>query len=138
MTVFVIHEVVSNGSPVYDTTAAEEFGERRVLVRTSGRSTMIVNRRGHVEHRSRIGHDLNHDANFIEEAVNAIRDGLADYTRDDYLLMIGAPKLIAAASAIAAHRSGGHLKILVWEEKSGGYKPVVLGDLWSDEDKEAA
>jgi hypothetical protein len=131
MTVYVVHEVVDaiRGAPVYDTTAAEEFGERRVLVRTTGRSSLITNRKGFVERRARM---LNDDASFLDEAVDAIRNGLAGYTSDDYLVPIGAPKLIAAASAVAAHRSGGYLKLLLWNVMEGCYDPVVLDGLWSE------
>lgn len=129
MTVYIVHEVVDaiRGAPIHDTTAAEEFGERRVLVRTKGRSIQIMNRKGFVERRAKM---FGQDENFITEAVSAIREGLTDYTRDDFLVPIGAPELIAAASAVAARRSGGHLKLLVWT--AGCYDPVVVDELWGD------
>jgi hypothetical protein len=128
MTVYVVHEAVFNGVPVHDTTPAEEFGERRVLVRTKGNSNVLVyDDEGFlVDEKTK-----NIDANFEHAAVEAINRGLVNFTRDDYLLPIGAPRLIAAAGAMAARNARGFLRILVWNERKLRYAPVVQR-LWEE------
>lgn len=128
MTVYVVHEAVFNGVPVHDTAPAEEFGERRVLVRTRGNSNVLV----HDEEEFVVGRRTeNVDANFEHAAVEAINRGLVSFTRDDYLLPIGAPRLIAAAGAMAARNARGFLKLLVWNDRKQRYAPVVQR-LWEE------
>lgn len=43
---------------------------------------------------------------------------LADFSRSDYLLLAGAPVLMAWAAAIAAGKTGGDLAVLIWPSNS--------------------
>lgn len=55
--------------------------------------------------------------------LQTLRDGLADYTARDLLLLLGAPEFIAAAGAIAASRTGGVINWLKWDRRARRYYP---------------
>ena len=127
-TVYVVHEVMMHGKPVHDTSPAIEFGKRRVLVRTYGGSSILYRGDGtEVESKA-------NDATFVDEATALIQDGLSEYTRDDYIVLIGSPKLIAIAAAIAADRTDGLLRMLVWQNRSARYDPVEVDGLYGKMD----
>lgn len=52
----------------------------------------------------------------------SLRRGLADFKSDDYLLLVGDPRAIAWAAAIAADQTDGQLQLLHWQR--GSYAPV--------------
>jgi hypothetical protein len=58
--------------------------------------------------------------------VAALREQMADYCVDDYVVALGDPSLIAAASCIAVRKTGGFLRILKWDRMSSAYIPVEL------------
>lgn len=53
--------------------------------------------------------------------VEALKEKLATFTRDDCLVAIGDPSLIAAAAGIALKRTGGTLKLLKWDRQAKDY-----------------
>lgn len=63
------------------------------------------------------------------EIVAHISRGLEDYTADDYLLLVGDPRAMAIAAAIAADRADGRLKMLQWDRRDECYR-VISVQLW--------
>lgn len=63
------------------------------------------------------------------EVVERAYAGLVDFTENDYLLPIGHPVLVAAATAVASQAVDGKLNVLIWMEKAKCYSPVRLS-LW--------
>jgi hypothetical protein len=53
-----------------------------------------------------------------------------DYQSGDYLLPLGSPTIMAVASAIAARRSNGCLRLLVWDKHSSRYASYDLENLY--------
>lgn len=66
--------------------------------------------------------------------IAELHEKLADYTEDDYLLLIGNPALMTWAGAIAAEHSGGVIKQLQWRRwpgaPGGGKYVPVRADLF--------
>lgn len=58
--------------------------------------------------------------------VAALKDKMADYQADDYIVAVGDPSLIAAAACIASNKTGGTLRLLKWDRMSSAYIPVEL------------
>jgi hypothetical protein len=58
--------------------------------------------------------------------VAAIKDIMADFGPDDYVVAVGAPTLIAAAACIAARKTGGRLKMLTWDRQTSDYIATEL------------
>jgi len=52
-----------------------------------------------------------------------------DYQQGDFLLPMGNPIIMAVASAVAARRSNGCLKILVWDKHQSRYIAYELDNL---------
>lgn len=61
-----------------------------------------------------------------------LRSGLANFTEQDYLLLIGNPCLIGWATALASQASGGRVRLLQWSARSNSYV-VVESDLGATE-----
>lgn len=61
-----------------------------------------------------------------EHVVGVLREGLKEYSSDDYLLLIGNPALIGMATAIAAHFNDGSVKLLQWDGVRGEYNAVSV------------
>jgi len=59
-------------------------------------------------------------------SIAALTAGLADFTSEDFLLLVGDPRAIAWAAAIAADRTGGPLRLLQWKREQKRYDPVVV------------
>ena len=53
-----------------------------------------------------------------------------DYQLGDYLAPMGDTIVMAVAAAIAARRSNGQLKVLVWDRLSSSYSAHELNDLY--------
>lgn len=99
--VFVVNEPAKrDGSRTMDLTPATEFGEL-VFLAPAG--------------------DVPLD---LRPSVEMLREGLASFTAEDYLLPVGHPMLIAAAGALAAQASGGRVRMLLWRGGLGRYVPV--------------
>lgn len=58
--------------------------------------------------------------------VQALKERMDDFTADDYIVAIGNPTLIAAASCIAARKTGGVLKLLTWDRMTSDYTATEL------------
>ena len=96
-----------------DLSPAEEFGQLvHMLPPQSG---------------SNVGIDM-------AQCVADLRASLEAFTAEDYLLPVGHPVLIGAATAIAARRTGGTVRLLEWNRDTvdGYYRPVLLR-LWEAE-----
>lgn len=52
-----------------------------------------------------------------------------DYQMGDYLLPLGHPAIMAVTAAVAARRSNGCLRVLVWDKHSKDYVPFELDNL---------
>lgn len=57
-----------------------------------------------------------------EEALDELDAALAGFTAEDYLLLVGNPCLIGWATAVAAAKTGGPVRMLQWSR--GRYIPV--------------
>ena len=57
----------------------------------------------------------------IMPLLTALREGMATYTADDWIVAVGDPSLLAAAACIAARKTGGLLRILKWDKMSSDY-----------------
>ena len=53
--------------------------------------------------------------------VRVLRERLAGFSDDDYLLPIGDPLLIALAAALAADANDGRLRLLTWDKHERRY-----------------
>ena len=58
--------------------------------------------------------------------VTALKEQMAKFTEHDYLVAVGDPSIIAAASCIAARKTGGLLRLLKWDRMSSDYIAVEL------------
>jgi len=58
--------------------------------------------------------------------IAALKDKMAGFTDDDYIVAVGDPSLIAAAACIAARKTGGSLKMLKWDRMSRNYISVEI------------
>jgi hypothetical protein len=57
----------------------------------------------------------------IMPLLTALREGMATYTADDWIVAVGDPSLLAAAACIAARKTGGLLRMLKWDKMSSDY-----------------
>jgi hypothetical protein len=58
--------------------------------------------------------------------VRQLKQQLAGFSDNDYLLPIGDPSIMAIAAMVAGERTGGRVKILKWDRRSGCYIPVQV------------
>ena len=65
------------------------------------------------------------------EIVRLLKARLAEegFTPDDYLLPMGSPAVMAAASAIVARRGNGAVRLLEWDRTTSAYNEVKLENL---------
>lgn len=57
----------------------------------------------------------------LDEAIELMEKALADFTKDDYLLMLGDPVAIAIAAMITSRNTGGEVRALKFDRHSGKY-----------------
>ena len=57
----------------------------------------------------------------LAPCVAAMKEQMADYGPDDFIIGIGDPSLIGAASCIAVRQTGGLLRMLKWDRMSKDY-----------------
>jgi hypothetical protein len=88
--------------PNVDTTQANKFGEVIILVDRNVPNTALM------------------------PIVEALKERLADFTEDDYLLPLGDPALTAAAAGIVLRKTGGRLKLLKWDRWAKDYVVVEM------------
>lgn len=53
--------------------------------------------------------------------LEALKTGMFDYGKDDWLVAVGDPSLIAAAACIATRKTGGLLRLLKWDRLTSDY-----------------
>lgn len=53
--------------------------------------------------------------------LEALKTGMSDFTKDDWLVAVGDPSLIAAAACIAIRKTGGVLRLLKWDRLTSDY-----------------
>lgn len=53
--------------------------------------------------------------------IQHLKHKLKDFTTDDYLLPMGSPAALCAASIIAQRNAAGPINILIWDRKEQGY-----------------
>ena len=62
----------------------------------------------------------------VAPLVGVLKEKMADFKAEDYLLAVGDPTLIAAAAAIAVRKTGGKLNVLKWDRQTKDYIDVEL------------
>jgi len=58
--------------------------------------------------------------------INQLKRDLKDFCDDDFLLPVGDPAAIAAATMVAAQMNRGTVNILVWDRRVGQYVKTTL------------
>ena len=58
--------------------------------------------------------------------VYKLRQGLKDYTFDDYLLLTGDPAIIGVACSIVSDITNGKYKLLKWDKQERKYYPIEI------------
>ena len=61
----------------------------------------------------------------LAHVATTLRERLADFTDDDYLLCLGDPVAIAMASAVVAQVNAGRVPLLVWDKLERRYTEVI-------------
>lgn len=93
--------------PKFDLSSAEEFGELIPLLNPTA-------------------------SPFRPDApIRDMKEKLAGYSDDDYLLLIGNPMLIGFAVAIAADQNQGSVRLLQWSGKDQRYIAVATNELFT-------
>lgn len=62
----------------------------------------------------------------ISPLVAALKEQMHDFGEEDYVVAIGDPSLIAAASCIAAKKAAGWLRMLKWDRQTSQYIAVEV------------
>tara|TARA_R100001530_G_scaffold68754_1_gene48860 strand:- start:275 stop:643 length:369 start_codon:yes stop_codon:yes gene_type:complete len=55
-----------------------------------------------------------------------LRDGLRNYTMDDYLLLTGDPAIIGVACSIVSDMTAGKFNLLKWDKQERKYYPIHI------------
>ena len=58
--------------------------------------------------------------------VYKLRQGLKDYTSDDYLLLTGDPAIIGVACSIVSDITNGRYNLLKWDKQERKYYPIEI------------
>ena len=58
--------------------------------------------------------------------IYKLRQGLKNYTSDDYLLITGDPAIIGVACSIVSDITGGKFKLLKWDKQERKYYPIEI------------
>ncbi len=58
--------------------------------------------------------------------VYKLRQGLKDYTSNDYLLLTGDPAIIGVACSIVSDITNGKYKLLKWDKQERKYYPIEI------------
>lgn len=86
----------------FDLGKAAQFGEIKILISSSQNAVSIV------------------------PVMRQLLEQMKDFGEDDYLLPVGAPAVMAAASAVAAKYNDGRFKIIQWDRRMGAYVPIQI------------
>lgn len=116
-TVFVIHEPLRRDRatgemyPMHDLSPAAEFGDIRVVLPSANRPALDP-----------------------EASLPLIREAMADFAPDDYLVLVGDINLVCWAAALAARATDGAIRLLRWDGR--GCRYVALeAQLWAPDDE---
>lgn len=110
MTVFVVQEPVRFDAdrgqwlPTVNLRNAESFGEVQVL----------------------IPGDHVHAAMVTQPTIYRMRRALQGFSKNDYLLPVGDPSLVAMAAGVASKENHGHYKLLRWNRTEKRYDVVEV------------
>ena len=58
--------------------------------------------------------------------VYKLRQGLKNFTKDDYLLLTGDPAIIGVACSIVSDITNGRYKLLKWDKQERKYYPIEI------------
>ncbi len=58
--------------------------------------------------------------------IYKLRQGLKDYTPEDYLLLTGDPAIIGVACSIVSDITNGKYKLLKWDKQERKYYPIEI------------
>ena len=58
--------------------------------------------------------------------IYKLRQGLKNFTSDDYLLLTGDPAIIGVACSIVSDITGGKFKLLKWDKQERKYYPIKI------------
>ena len=58
--------------------------------------------------------------------VYKLRQGLKDFTKDDYLLLTGDPAIIGVACSIVSDITNGKYNVLKWDKQERKYYPIEI------------
>ena len=58
--------------------------------------------------------------------VYKLRQGLKDYTSNDYLLLTGDPAIIGVACSIVSDITNGRYNLLKWDKQERKYYPIAI------------
>ena len=58
--------------------------------------------------------------------VYKLRQGLKDFTKNDYLLLTGDPAIIGVACSIVSDITGGKFNLLKWDKQERKYYPIEI------------
>jgi hypothetical protein len=58
--------------------------------------------------------------------IYKLRQGLKNFTCDDYLLLTGDPAIIGVACSIVSDITGGKFKLLKWDKQEKKYYPIEI------------
>lgn len=98
MTVYVTQEPQARGGrPMMDLSPAQEYGEMVFLLPPGPVALSPA------------------------PMIRDLRRALEGFTEDDYLLALGDPVAIGAATAVAAERTGGKVRMLRWDRRDHRY-----------------
>jgi hypothetical protein len=62
----------------------------------------------------------------IQPIMEIMHGKMRSFSRDDFLVAVGDPALIAAAVAVAVTKTGGYLRLLKWDRQTSDYVEVEL------------
>lgn len=67
--------------------------------------------------------------NVEDSILGQIKEGLARFCDEDYLLLIGNPVLIGITCTVAAGQNNGSVRLLQWSGKNKKYIPITVKNL---------
>lgn len=62
----------------------------------------------------------------INPLTVALREQMKEFTKDDYIIAVGDPSLIAVSSCLAAAKTKGLLRLLKWDKISSSYELIEV------------
>ena len=104
-TVYVIQEIAGTraGAPIINIMGASQYGQFKFVL---PEFSQIIFSPGPL--------------------VYKLRQGLKDFTKDDYLLLSGDPAIIGVACSIVSDITGGKFKLLKWDKQERKYYPIEI------------